>query len=210
MVLTYVSFLFKLQNVTEVGEAVRKMKHLNHSNRSNMEKLWYVVYTKSNCEKKVSCLLTKHGIDNYCPLNKTMRQWADRKKMVLVPIFTSYVFVHIPSDRLYQVKQASSDIINFVYWLGKPAVVRNNEIENIKLFLDKYSNVKLEKKSIRVNDTIKVMSGPFLNMEGNIKSIEHNKVKLVLPSLGYMMIAETSIHNIQVVPNGYQLERMIS
>jgi len=175
-----------------------------------MEKNWYVIYTKSNCEKKVSTILSKYHIDNYCPLNKTIRQWVDRKKMILTPLFTSYVFVSVAPDALFKVRQASSDIINFVYWLGKPAIVRNEEIEQIKLFLDKHMDVKLEKKSIHVNDTIKVLSGPFVNMEGNIKSIEHNKVKLVLPSLGYMMIAETSIHNIQVVPNGYQLERMVS
>lgn len=47
---------------------------------SIMEKHWYVVYTKSNCEKKVSNILSKYNIDNYCPLNKIMRQWADEKK----------------------------------------------------------------------------------------------------------------------------------
>lgn len=175
-----------------------------------MEKFWYVIYTKSNCEKKVAGLLTKYNIDNYCPLNKTMRQWADRKKMILTPLFTSYVFVHISEDALYKVKQASSDIINFVYWLGKPAVVRKDEIEQIRQFLDHHMDVKLEKKSIHINDKIKVLSGPFLNMEGNVKSIEHNKVKLILPSLGYIMTAETSIQNVQVIQSNYQLNRMIS
>lgn len=175
-----------------------------------MEKHWYVIYTRSNCEKKVANLLNKNKIDHYCPLNKTIRQWADRKKMIHAPLFTSYVFVHVSEDAIYKVKQVSSDIINFVYWLGKPARVRNEEIEQIKQFLGKYMDVKLEKQSIHINDKIKVMSGPFVNMEGDVKSIEHNKVKIILPSLGYMMIAETSIHNVQVVHNGYQLNRMIS
>ena len=175
-----------------------------------MEKHWYVVYTRSNCEKKVASLLAKHNIDNYCPLNKTIRQWADRKKVVQVPLFTSYVFVRISSDALFKVKEASADIINYVYWLGKPAIIRNDEIEQIMQFLDKHVDIKLEKKSIQVNDEIKVLSGPFVNMQGNVKSIEHNKVKLILPSLGYIMIAETTIHNVQVVPKGYKLQRMVS
>ncbi len=175
-----------------------------------MEKFWYVIYTKSNCEKKVASLLTKYNIDNYCPLNKTMRQWADRKKMIFTPLFTSYVFVQISEDALYKVRQASSDIINFVYWLGKPAVVRKDEIEQIRQFLDHHMDVKLEKKPIHINDKIKVLSGPFLNMEGNVKSIEHNKVKLILPSLGYIMIAETAIQNVQVIQSSYQINRMIS
>lgn len=175
-----------------------------------MEKHWFVVYTKSNCEKKVASLLTKYNIDNYCPLNKTIRQWSDRKKVILAPLFTSYVFVYVSLDAISKVKQVSSDIINFVYWLGKPAVVQDVEIEQIKFFLDKHMDIKLEKKSIHVHDKIKVLSGPLMNMEGNIKSIEHNKVKLILPSLGYVMIAETTIHNVQVVTKGYQLSRMVS
>lgn len=175
-----------------------------------MEKFWYVIYTKSNCEKKVANLLTKHNFDHYCPMNKTVRQWSDRKKMLQVPLFKSYVFVHISEDALFKVKQVSTDIINFVYWLGKPAVVRNEEIEQIKLFLDRHMDVKLEKKPIHINDTVKVLSGAFVNMEGHVKSVEHNKVKLILPSLGYIMIAETSIQNIQVLQNNFHLNRMIS
>ncbi len=175
-----------------------------------MEKFWYVIYTKSNCEKKVANLLTKLNFDHYCPMNKTIRQWSDRKKMLQVPLFKSYVFVHISEDALFKVKQVSTDIINFVYWLGKPAVVRNEEIEQIKLFLDRHMDVKLEKKPIHINDTVKVLSGAFVNMEGHVKSVEHNKVKLILPSLGYIMIAETSIQNIQVLQNNFHLNRMIS
>ena len=59
------------------------------------EKKWFVVYTKSRCEKKVADLLTKKGIENYCPLNRVQKQWSDRKKIILAPLFTSYVFVRI-------------------------------------------------------------------------------------------------------------------
>lgn len=175
-----------------------------------MEKHWYVLYTKSNCEKKVTGILTKYHIECYCPLNRTMRQWADRKKMIHTPLFTSYVFVRISEDAQYRVKEASSDIINFVYWLGKLAIVRDEEIEQIKYFLNKHMDIRLEKKSIHIDDKIKVLSGPFVNMEGNVKSIEHNKVKLSLPSLGYTMIAETAIHNVQVLQSNYQTTRMVS
>lgn len=175
-----------------------------------MEKQWYVIYTKSNCEKKVASILSKYNIENYCPLNRTMRQWADRKKMIQTPLFTSYVFVCILPDALYKVRQTSTDIINFVYWLGKPAIIRNDEIQLIKNFLVQYIDVTLEKQPIHVNDRIKVLSGPFMNMEGNIRSIEHNKVKMTLPSLGYIMMAETTIHNVQVIENAYQSNRMVS
>ncbi|MEY4660481.1 MAG: hypothetical protein RLZZ42_433, partial [Bacteroidota bacterium] len=60
-----------------------------------MKKKWFAVYTRSRCEKKVAQMLTKRGIVNYCPLNKKLRQWSDRKKYIFEPLFPSYVFVYI-------------------------------------------------------------------------------------------------------------------
>ena len=175
-----------------------------------MENKWYVIYTKSRCEKKVANLLSKNNIENYCPLNCETRQWADRKKIIYQPLFSSYVFVKISSNLLYTVKQVSTDIVNFVYWLGKPAVIRDIEIENIMKFLTSYMNVKLEKQHVKIYDKVKVLDGPLINREGEIIAIEHNKVKLSLPSLGYILIAETAISNIKLVESNFELNRMVS
>ncbi|MEI9958604.1 MAG: transcription termination/antitermination NusG family protein [Ferruginibacter sp.] len=56
---------------------------------------WHAVYTKPRWEKKVAALLEARGIEYYCPLNKVVKQWSDRKKVVLEPLFKSYVFVHV-------------------------------------------------------------------------------------------------------------------
>ena len=61
----------------------------------NEDKNWYAVYTKPRWEKKVAGLLERKGIESYCPLNKVQRQWSDRKKIVMEPLFQSYVFVHV-------------------------------------------------------------------------------------------------------------------
>ena len=73
-----------------------------------MKKNWYAVYTKSRCEKKVSALLTKKKIENYCPLNRLLKQSPDRKKIVQEPLFTSYVFVHITEMEMAAIRQISS------------------------------------------------------------------------------------------------------
>lgn len=175
-----------------------------------MKKQWYAIYTRSRCEKKVASLLHKHKIESYCPLNKVLRQWSDRKKIVDEPLFSGYVFVKINIDEQFVVKHLTSDIVNFVYWLGKPATIKDQEITNIKLFLSNHMNVKLEKQTVRVDDRVKILSGPLMDREGQIRSIHNNKVKLTLPSLGYTMVAETAIDNIQQVTPGYLTNRMVS
>lgn len=180
--------------MTEHGEAVATTHKINF-----MNKHWFVLYTKSNCEKKVAELLTKRGIENYCPLNRVYRQWSDRKKQISIPLFTSYVFVRVYETDLALIRTQTSSIVNAVYWLGKPAVIRDNEIQEIKNFLTKHTEIKLEKRSVNHNDEVVIKRGPFYNQHGIVQSVKNHSVVLSLPSLGYNMIAELDISNIQVV-----------
>src|SRR5688572_363024 len=128
------------------------------------ERKWYAVYTRVRWEKKVAEVLTKKQIQNYCPLNKVKKQWADRKKIVYEPLFTSYVFVKVsPAEHLSMIQ--TDGIINFVYWLGKPAVIRDFEIDMIQRFLEEHTNVILEKTSVNINDLVRVVSGPLIEHE---------------------------------------------
>jgi transcription antitermination factor NusG len=161
-------------------------------------KKWYAIYTRPRWEKKVAELLTRKKIENYCPVNRVYRQWSDRKKIVQEPLFTSYVFVNI--DKTEQLTVRSTDgVINFVYWLSKPAVIRNEEIDIIKHFLNEYDNIKLEKVEVKTNDVVRIISGPLMEYKGLVVSLKSKSVKILLPSLGYMMYAEVSTNSIEIV-----------
>lgn len=164
----------------------------------NENKKWYAVYTRPRWEKKVTQTLSRKKYETYCPLNKVLRQWSDRKKIVHEPLFISYVFVRATESELKSIKD-SNGVINLVYWLGKPAIIRDSEIETIKKFLSEHVNIKLEKTPINTNDTVRIIGGPLIEMEGKIISIRNRTVKMLLPSLGYMMYAEIDIKNIKVI-----------
>jgi len=174
----------------------------------NEMKKWFAVYTKPRWEKKVAEILSRKKIENYCPLNKVVRQWSDRKKIVHEPLFTSYVFVRISEFDLLPLKKTDG-VINLVYWLGKPAVIRDPEIEMIMKFLDDHVNVRLEKTPININDSIQVLSGPLMELEGKVIALKSRTVKIALPSLGYMMQAEVSMENVRIItpriPQQYEL-----
>jgi transcriptional antiterminator NusG len=163
-----------------------------------METKWYAVYTKSRWEKKVVEQLNKIDIENYCPLNRVVRQWSDRKKTIEEPLFTSYVFVKISNQQMNQLR-AVYGLVNFVYWLGKPAVIQNAEIELIKAFVLDHYNIRLEHASLNIHDTVKVTDGPFVEMEGKIISIRKKFVKVLIPSLRFFMTAEIEIENLSKV-----------
>jgi transcription antitermination factor NusG len=164
----------------------------------NNTKQWYAVYTRSRWEKKATTLLNQKKVEAYCPLTRVTRQWADRKKVVHEPLFTSYVFVHVTYQEHLAVKQTDG-ILNFVNWLGKPAVIKDEEIHAIKNFLNDYDNVKLERAEVNVNDRVRITHGPLIFEEGNVLEVYRKSVKVYLPTLGYNMIAEIDKTNIEVL-----------
>ncbi|MBX3257363.1 MAG: UpxY family transcription antiterminator [Chitinophagaceae bacterium] len=165
---------------------------------NNLSKFnWYVVYTKPRWEKKVAELLGKKNYEHYCPLNKVKKQWHDRKKTVMEPLFTSYVFVRVtPQQHTYI--QAIPGIVNFIHWLGKPAVVRPEEIQAIKDFLSEHSDVELQKIDVNLHDTVRIIRGPLMHQEGKIIQVSNNSVKVELPSMGYALIAKVHRAHIQI------------
>lgn len=162
------------------------------------KKQWFAVYTKPRWEKKVSDLLGRRGIENYCPLNKVHRQWSDRKKIILEPLFTSYVFVRIPFREQLDVR-STEGVLNFVYWLGKPALVRDKEISLIKRFLNEHDNVKVQPSEILLNEKVRIISGPLMLLEGNVLEVKNKTVKVLLPSLGFALVADVKKANLEPV-----------
>ncbi|MCV9927409.1 UpxY family transcription antiterminator [Flavobacterium sp. LS1R49] len=147
---------------------------------------WYVVYTKPKWEKKVADQLSKIGITCYCPLIIQVRQWSDRKKKVEVPLFNSYVFVQLQDlDRnlVFQI----SGVIRYLFWLGKPAIVRDEEINVIKKSLDSPAISEVLVTSFKIGDKIKLDSGAFSNQDAVVQEISNTHYILVLESLGCVL-----------------------
>jgi transcription antitermination factor NusG len=158
---------------------------------------WYAVYTRPKWEKKVAEQLTRKKINNYCPLNKVQQQWSDRGKMLYEPLFASYVFVQLVDKDSASVLQATG-VVNFVYWLGSPVIIRDEEIDAIRSFVSEYSNITTEKKLVNLNGEVTFINGPLISRKGNVLEVRNSTVKVLLPSLGHMLIAETRKDSIEM------------
>lgn len=149
---------------------------------------WYAIYTRPRWEKKVNSLLLQKGVESYCPLNKVRRKWSDRIKIVEEPLFKSYVFVRINDEERTRVRMTDG-VVNFVYWDGKPAIVREKEIQVIKRFLGEYEQVEVHKKNFEPDERVRVISGPMMDQEGKIIELKNKTAKVCIDSLGYILIA---------------------
>ena len=161
-------------------------------------KNWYAIYTKPRWEKKVYTLLQEQGVAAYCPLNKVRKKWSDRYKIVHEPLFKSYVFVQVEENEMTKVRMVSG-VVNFVYWNGKPAIIKEEEINTIKRFLNEYGHVEVEHIQFTPNQRVKIMSGVLMDKEGIVIRSDKNKVQVVLESLGFRLTARLSSNEIRPV-----------
>lgn len=162
------------------------------------EQYWYAVYTRPRWEKKVASLLEEKGIENYCPLNKVMRQWSDRKKVVLEPLFKGYVFVQVGESNKWELL-AINGIVNYVHWLGKPARIRDSDIDTIRRFLNEFENIEVTELGMQVNTEVRVKQGVLMNYRGMILELQGNRAKVRIESMGVEMSAFFDKKNLEVV-----------
>ena len=134
-------------------------------------------------------LLLNKGVESYCPLNRVRRKWSDRIKTIEEPLFKSYVFVKISEESRSDVRMTDG-VINFVYWNGKPALIKEKEIQTIKRFLDEHDNVELVKMEPRKDERVRVLSGPLMDHEGKVLEVKNKMVRVAIDSLGYILIAD--------------------
>lgn len=153
-----------------------------------MSRKWFAVYTRPRWEKKVNQLLLEKGLESYCPLNKVRRKWSDRVKVIEEPLFKSYVFVKVTDIDRSNVRMTNG-AINFVYWNGKPAIIKEKEIIAIKRFLDEYENVKAVPAEVKKNERVRVTNGMFMDQEGKVLDVRHKTVQVAIDSLGYILVA---------------------
>lgn len=163
-----------------------------------MEKKWYAVYTKPRWEKKVDKLLNEKGMESYCPLQKIQRQWSDRKKIVEEPLFKSYVFVRIADEEQTELRMVNG-VVNFVYWMGKPAIIKDKEIEIIKKFLNEYEDIQVEPIDIQPNNKVQINSGALMDKEATVLSVTRHTVKVVIESIGLSLVAQIDKSKVSVL-----------
>lgn len=161
-------------------------------------KIWYALYTRPRWEKKVAALFTEEGVEHYCPLNKVKKQWSDRKKYVLEPLFKGYVFVRVEPKNKWTIK-ATDGVLNFVHWNGEPAIIRDQEIDTIRKFLQEFEDVQVKQLNPALNGKVKIKQGVLMNYKGIVLEIKGNKARVKIDSMGMQLSAVFDLKNLENV-----------
>lgn len=154
---------------------------------------WYAVYTRPRFEKQVVKELLDLGIDAYLPLIKTMRQWSDRKKMVEVPLFSSYVFVNIDRSFYDQVLQTNG-VVKYISFEGKAATIPSEQIDNLKIIVDSNEKIEPTWETRRKGDLVMVSAGSLKGLKGELIT-EGDRKKVLVRIMGIDQNLTVEVHS---------------
>lgn len=152
---------------------------------------WYALYTKPRWERKVAKELEEMEIEVYCPMITEVKQWSDRKKKITSPLFKSYVFVQLPDRDRAKVFNVPG-VVQYLFWLGKPAVVRDAEIQTLKSWLQDERVEDIRVDHLSSGDRITIANGSFKGKEATVSKVGNKRLRLILKDLGLVVNVKVS------------------
>ena len=143
---------------------------------------WHVLYTKPRHEIKALERLAQAGFEVYCPMKTTLKQWSDRKKKVSEPLLPSYIFIKT-TEKKRAIPLKDPSVLNYIFWLGKPAIVRESEIDTLKGIISNDKVQEFEIRQLNIGDKIDVNKGQIKSENAIIKTISNNYLTAELKEL---------------------------
>ena len=156
-------------------------------NTLNSNRKWHAVYTKPRHEKKALERLSINGFEVFCPMTITLKQWSDRKKKISTPLIPSYIFVHVNEKEKSKVLEDPS-VLNYIYWLGKPAIIRDYEIKRLKGLISKEKMQEFEIKKLKIGEKISITKGYLKDENATIKKVNNKNIYVELSELGIIVV----------------------
>ena len=166
-----------------------------------LERLWYVLHTKSRHETVVQDGLLKKSIEAYLPKVTVRSKRRDRKAMIRVPLFPGYLFVRTdlhPHSHLEVVKTVGA--VRLIGNTQGPLPVNDETVESLKIMVSSDYSVttgyQLEK-----GDRVMVINGPFTGVIGHfVRYGGKGRIVVNIEALGQYAGVEVSEDAIEIIP----------
>ena len=170
---------------------------------------WFLVHTYSGSEKKALINLQER-IKGYGVEDKILKvilpvdyySVVERGKRKVKPrrVFPGYLIVQmILDDQTWFVVRNTPGVLGFVGSGGKPTPLTEKEVE---VLLNRIGEEEArEKMNFEVGDRVKILAGPFKDMEGTVQEIDEakGKSKVLLEMFGREMPVEIKSEFIQKI-----------
>jgi len=158
---------------------------------------WYAIQTRYRCEKKVTHLLNRKGLETFIPLLVATHRWSDRKKAIHTPLFSGYTFARLElSPNLRKTVLQTAGVIAFVASGGETTPVPASQVEDLRRLLSQKVPCALA-PFLNVGQRVRVRGGCLDGLEG---ILAQNDAKRLVVSI------EPIQRSLAIQIDGYELE----
>ena len=177
-----------------------------------MQKEWYVVNTYSGHENKVKEKLemraSSMGMEDYIfrvivPEQKEIEVKDGKTKEKMKKMFPGYILVEmVMSDEAWFVVRNTPGVTGFIGSSGKGAKPFPLTPQEVDKILGSMGISRLEVgNNLNIDDSVKVITGPFASMVGKVKTIDmaEQKVEIALDLFGQETMVELPLTEIERV-----------
>ena len=166
-----------------------------------LQRLWYVLHTKSRHESVVNDGLLKKNIEVFLPKVTMRSRRRDRKVMIRIPLFPGYLFVKTdlhPNSHLEVVKTAGA--VRLIGNNQGPVHVDEKTIESLKIMVATDNPITTGYR-LKKGDRVIVVQGPFTGVVGSfVRYGGQNRVIVNVEALGQYAGVEVSEDDIEILP----------
>ena len=151
---------------------------------SDTEAKWFAVYTRYKAEKEVMRQLQRNDIEAYVPLNRQVRQYASKRKVVELPLMHCYVFVKIKKTQYVAVLE-TNNVVKFIRFSKNLISIPEREINLLKRICDTDLSVEAAAIEFIPGHPVEIIGGRLTGIQGKLID-QKNKIFLVeLNQIGF-------------------------
>ncbi len=160
---------------------------------------WRAVWTRSRHEKLVRDHLAGQDIEVFLPLMECPSQRKDRRKMVELPVFPSYLFARLTVTEMPVVKSTRGVVQILGPTPTEYSIVPEEQVRAVRTLVE--SRLKVDPfPYLKVGTMIRVKNGPLEGLEGIL--VEKRKEFRIIVSvdlLGQSVSSEISGDQVEMI-----------
>jgi len=130
---------------------------------------WFAINTRYKAEKMVCQMLQKKGIEAYLPINRVVREYTRKRKVVEMPLINCYLFVKINRSQ-YNAVLETNNVIRFIRFSQDLISIPENEIELLRCICQEQENIQSEALQFHAGQAVEIIGGNLTGVKGILQA----------------------------------------
>lgn len=164
-----------------------------------MDRKWYLVYTKAQRECLAKQHLARQGYTVFLPMVKQKRRIRGILASRIEPFFPRYIFVHLNEEDNWSPIRSTLGVVNLVRFGGLPAQVPTGLVDTL-LAQEEALSVVHPTCDFTEGDSVRIVAGPFEGMDALFSaSASNDRAMILLRIANQHTVARIDLANLERV-----------